>query len=225
MAAIGTEKVLSLLMKSQLPLDGHYLDNGVPWASESAVIAGIPQGSRSPFKMFIIGSSLYWFKANLTEMEPVTFAALVNAINVPISDGAGLYEATEVESALAEVMGYAISIDLSLAQIQDLKKGGFSINFGAYSSVSERISHATETTDYPTSWTLAANSGVNLLIAHNLTGRKISGVNVFEIDGSDERLLQPFKDAYAGITSNGMTVLIEGLAPTLLAIRIELMFN
>ena len=225
MAAIGTEKVLSLLMKSQLPLDGWYLNNGVEWDSEAEVLANVPLGSRSRRRLFVIGSSLYWFKPNLTEIEPVTFAALVNAIDIPISDGAGLYEATEVESALAEVMGYAISIDLTVAQLSRLKKGGFSINLGAYSSVSERISHAVETTDYPTSWTLAANSGVSLLITHNLTGRKISGVNVFEIDGSDERLLQPFKDAYAGISANGMTVLIEGLAPTLLAIRIELMFN
>jgi len=90
----------------------------------------------------------------------------------------------------------------------------------ASASVSGRISGAT----IPLGWVIAADSSVNLLVTHTLTGRKIAAVNVFEIDGSNERLSVPFMTAYSGVLSNGLTVLIEGLNPSPLALRIELIF-
>lgn len=101
------------------------------------------------------------------------------------------------------------------------------ISFGAYSSVAARVAGATVTTDYPTGWTLAVSSVTNLLITHTLTGRKLAGCNIFEIDGANERMLSLKETylAYTGILCNGLTVLIEGLAPTALAIRIELIFD
>ena len=38
----GTQKLIGLLMQTQRPLDEHYLNEGVAWADEAAVLAGIP---------------------------------------------------------------------------------------------------------------------------------------------------------------------------------------
>src|ERR1035437_554628 len=78
----------------------------------------------------------------------------------------------------------------------------------------------------PDGWTLAASDGTNLLITHTLTGHKIAFVNVFEIDGTKETWLSFDKGtAGSGFSSDGMTVLISGLAPAGLAVRIELIFD
>lgn len=79
----------------------------------------------------------------------------------------------------------------------------------------------------PIAWaTIAVNSTTNAMITHTLTGRKIGFVNVYEIDGANERLLSFDKGtAYTGILANGLTVLIEGIAPTTLPIRVELIFD
>ena len=207
---------------SQRPLNEWYLNNGVAWVDEAAVLAGIPSGSRSEFMFVNIAGVLYWFLADLTTLEAVTVSNLQDAEQVAIDDTGGLYDADNVEDALAEVMAYAVTVASSIPS--DITQTVYSIDLTAQTTVAARVVAATETTDYPTGWTLAANSTTNLLITHTLTGRKIAAVNVFEIDGSDERLLVPFDAAYSGILANGATVLIEGLAPTILAIRIELIF-
>ena len=99
------------------------------------------------------------------------------------------------------------------------------ITLPAAASVAARVAAASAPTNYPTGWTLAANSTVNLLITHTLTGKKIASVTVYEIDSPGERLLVPFGSAFTGVLGNATTVLIEGLAPTTLALRIELTFN
>jgi len=218
----GTEKVIGFKTMSQRPLNEWYLNNGVAWVDEAAVLAGIPSGSRSEFMFVNIAGVLYWFLADLTTLEAVTVSNLQDAEQVAIDDTGGLYDADNVEDALAEVMAYAVTVASSIPS--DITQTVYSIDLTAQTTVAARVVAATETTDYPTGWTLAANSTTNLLITHTLTGRKIAAVNVFEIDGSDERLLVPFDAAYSGILANGATVLIEGLAPTILAIRIELIF-
>jgi len=173
-----------------------------------------------------IDTELWWFKADLTTLEKVPIDAATTAENVAITDTSELYDATEVETAFAEIMN---KHNVLQEEVTEMGVGtlqtSFTINLTAQSSVAVRVAAATETIDYPTGWTLSANSSVNLLVTHNLTGRKVSFVNVFEIDGSNERLLQPFSSAYSGILVNGLTVLIEGLAPTLLAVRIEILTN
>jgi hypothetical protein len=223
--ATGTEKVIGFLMKSQRPLDEHYLNEGVAWADEAAVLAGIPSGSRSQYKIVNIAGVLYWFKSDLTTLEEVSVAMNQTAAEVDITDSGELYDATNVEDALAEVMSAHNTLAQEVEDMSGLSQTVFTINLSAQSTVASRVAAATETTDYPTGWVLAADSSVNLLITHTLTGRKIAGVNVFEIDGSDERLLKPFESAYSGVLGNGLTVKIEGFAPTLLAVRVELFFN
>jgi len=220
----GTEKSIGFLMKSQRPLNEWYLNDGVAWVDEAAVLAGIDIAYRHPGMPMKIGLYPYWFKDDKTTLERIPVAVIAAALDITITDAADIYTATNVEDALAEVMGYAMSLEIEIAALSNLKQNHYPINLGAYASVADRVSHATETTDYPTGWVLAA-SGVNLLVTHNLTGRKISSVNVFETDSGIERLCKPFSEAYAGISINGMVITIEGLNPEVLALRIELNFD
>ena len=221
--ATGTVRVIGNIMATQRPLDEHYLNEGAPWATTAAALAGIPSGSRSPGKPVNVAGVLYWFNTAMTDLVTVFSASTPTASDVAIVDSGGLYDATEVEAALAEVKAQADATDVAIAALGDgAIQVTYAIRLGAYSTVAARVAAATVTTDYPTGWTLAANSTVNLLVTHNLTGRKVAAVNVFEIDGANERLLKPFEAAYSGCLVNGLTVLIEGLAPTVLAIRIEI---
>lgn len=223
--ATGTQKVIGFLMMSQRPFDEHYLNEAVAWTSVEAAKAGIPLGSRSNGKFVKIGTTLHWFLADLTTLEPVTISSIQNAAGVSFADAGLLYDAINVEDALAEVMNKLNALAGSIGTAPTINKNVFPITFGAYSSVAARVSNAVVTTNYPTGWVLSASGGTNLSIVHNLTGRKLSTVNVWEIDGTTERLLPNFSSAYTGLTLTGSTIIIEGLAPTLLAIRISLLFE
>lgn len=223
--ATGTDCVIGKKMVSQRPLNEWYLNEAVAWADESEVLAGIPIGSRSPGMLLKIGTELWWFKDDLTTLEKIPFSGTTIASLINILDAASIYDSTNVEDALQEVMGELLSLETVVSNL-DGTQTTFRIDLNtASSSVAARVAGATETTDYPTGWTLAANSVYNLLVTHNLTGRKLSSINIFEIDGANERLLPGFGAAYSGVLCNGLTVLVEGLAPTDLAIRIELIFN
>jgi len=95
----------------------------------------------------------------------------------------------------------------------------------ASDDVDLRLVGLVEGTDFPTGWTLAADSLYNLKVTHNLTGRKCVAVKVWEIDGSTERLAKDFSDAYSGVSNTGLDVLIEGLDTIVLPLRIELIFS
>ena len=99
------------------------------------------------------------------------------------------------------------------------------ITMPAASSIAGRLAGMVAGTDYPLGWTLTASGSTDLLITHTLTGLKIATVTVYEIDTPGDRLLAPFSTAYTGVLGNTGTVLIEGLAPSLLALRMELTFN
>jgi len=226
----GTEKIIGFKMMTNRPLDEWYLNNGAPWATTTAALAGIPSGSRSPGQPVNVAGVLYWFNTAMTDLITVFSASTPTASAVAIVDTATLYTANEVEAALAEVMTAhnalaAVVVGFGTGTEQTAYRIDLTAQVAGSGQVAARVAAATETTDYPTGWTLGANATVNLLITHTLTGRKLSNVNVFEIDGANERLLTPFNSAFTGVLCNGLTVLIEGLAPTALALRIELIFD
>ena len=211
-------------MQTQRPLDEHYLNEGSDWADVATALAGIPSGSRSSGKLVMIAGVLYKFKSNLTELEIATGQTTL-ASAITIADSGVLYGAGNVEDALAEVKTQANALQTAVENLGTVGQTVYTVTLPASGTVAGRVSGAVSGTNYPTGWTLAADSSVNLLITHTLTGRKIASVNVFEINGSDERLLVPFSSAYTGVLNNGLTVKIEGIAPTTLALRIELFFN
>lgn len=98
------------------------------------------------------------------------------------------------------------------------------ITLPASSDIATRIAGAVEGTDYPTGWTLAADSAVNLLITHTLSGRTVAHISIFEVSGTSSRLAKPFSDAYTGIVgdTDDDTILIEGLDTLAVPLRIEI---
>jgi hypothetical protein len=224
--AIGTECLIGKKMMANLSLDAWYLNDGAVWATTAAALAGIPSGSRSPGQLVNVAGVLYWFNTAMTDLVTVFSASTPAASAVAITDTATLYTATEVEAALAEVMTAHNALGVTVSNFgTGTLQVPFKINLTAQSSVAARVAAATETTDYPTGWTIEASSVTNLLITHTLTGRHIAHVDIWETDGSKTRLVKPFGDAYSGIEEDGLTVLIEGLDTLVLALRIELLFD
>ena len=136
---------------------------------------------------------------------------------------------TSISSASTDAQ-YASAKDLydALVSIQDQTFVPYKILLSASADVATRISGGCDISlngDAITDWTITADSVYNLLITHTLAGRKIAFVNVFEIDGANERMIKPFEDAYAGIVSNGLAIKIEGLDTVALPLRIELIFD
>ena len=224
MATTGTPLVIGFIPATQRPIEEYYLNETVAWTDEAEALSGIPLESRSDGMTVKIGLVEYWFLADLTTLELKSNSNQQTAVEVPITDAGDLYDATEVETALQEVMSYANTIAADVAALAIIQQVVYTINFTEPDkSVAARVSHAIETEDYPTGWTLAANLTYNLLITHTLT-RKLAAVNIFEIDGTAQRLLVPFSSSFTGVLCDGYTILIEGIAPVDLAVRIELIF-
>ncbi|HEY5590693.1 MAG TPA: hypothetical protein VIK55_06705 [Paludibacter sp.] len=211
---IGAPIDIGFLSTTGRPIEEPYLDNAVAWESEVAVLAGIDEGSRYPFMQVVIGTTLYWFLADKTTLEPITLSSVQAAIDVAITDAADIYDAENVEDALAEVMGYAMALAavIEALPIPPISK---TITLPAGDSLTTRLADAVETTDYPTGWVLTAvgDNTMNLQIVHTLTGREVSSITVKVTDETGKRWLTPKRDAYSGIIENDETLIIEGLAP------------
>ena len=158
--------------------------------------------------------SVYVLKATGYSLVSDTLIAQIHApgsdtpdLTEYVTKAAGERLITEAEVLALSAMSSTISITLPGA-----------------SSILTRVSLAVEGVNYPTGWQIASLD-TTLEIDHTLTGKHIAGVNVFELDGYSERLLIPFNTAYSGVLIVGSSIYIEGLAPTDLSIRIELLFN
>lgn len=69
----GTPIAIGFFPGSQSPVDERYLNDGVSYASTSAVLANIPLISRHPYLIVNIAGVLYWFSdpSDLTVLTPV----------------------------------------------------------------------------------------------------------------------------------------------------------
>lgn len=141
--------------------------------------------------------------------------------------------ADDEEAVIADIQAFLYALVLTEENYTTVEKNKlaglhqdvYQLTLVSSASVSGRLSGLVEGTNYPAGWILAASSGTDLLITHNLTGQKLASVNVFEVDGANERLAIPFNTAFAGVVCNGSTVLIEGLDVEQVALRIELIFD
>jgi len=126
---------------------------------------------------------------------------------------------------VAKIVGSSLIADSEKTRLLGVKQNVYTLLLAASSDVATRLVGLVEGTDYPTGWVLSVDSGVNLLITHTLTGRKIASVNIWEVDGLNENLAKPFSDGYSQVVGNGLTVKIVGLDTLAVALRIELIFN
>jgi len=106
-----------------------------------------------------------------------------------------------------------------------LKTMVYSISLPAAANLTARIAGAVV---YPvgTSWTLTANSGVNLDIEHNL-GRRVASVSVFSVTGTQEQQLFNTAALNGVITSDSNNLRIQSLATSFAAkdLRIYIVFE
>lgn len=102
---------------------------------------------------------------------------------------------------------------------------GYTINLPNSGTVGGRCSGATETTDYPTGWILAAGSNPNdLEITHNLD-RIIAAANVFYVDGTEQILLMA-NLGYTGLSApDTNTLVLKGLSTKAFPLIVQLIFT
>jgi len=151
-------------------------------------------------------------KLNITSISGINTGDQ-DAVDVPIEDVDEYFTATDVEAALKELF----------EAIPDIPKNTFSIELPTSTTVQGRINGATEGTDYPTGWVLAASDTVDLQIVHNLD-RKIANVTIWEqtVDGYRQKYGNA---AFSGILEiDTDTLKIEALATVESPIRIQLTF-
>lgn len=226
---IGTPKEIGFYITSQTPdIDERSFKDGVPYASISDVLATLPLISRAKYLTVNIAGVEYWFSTD--ELDTLTIkntASSANAVDISITDSGDLFDATNVEDALAEVMGYAMSIDIALAAAVGsigAVPGQYSINLPAAATLADKIAAATAGVDYPTGWVLSATDSINLTITHNL-GKEIDHVTVKKVVGSVKTILRPYSTAYSEVKATSTNVLvIEGIDPTTTQTLIHLTF-
>jgi len=219
--ATGTQVVIGFFPASASPVDERYLNETVAWADEAAVLAGIPIGKRHDGLTVRIGVKDYNFLADLTTLVEKR-NTIQRAVDVPIDDTGDLFDATEVETALAEVKTLADANAAAIAALGTSKSNPYQILMPA-GNIATKIAGATFA---PTGWATIAQSGdYDAIITHTLTDRKVGFVNVFETDSGDRLLSFDKGTSYTGILGGATTVKIEGLAPTSLPIRVELIFD
>jgi hypothetical protein len=115
---------------------------------------------------------------------------------------------------------------VTLGQLTGLTKAVYSISLPYSTTIQGRINGATQGTDYPSTWSLAAASNqIDMVITHN-TGRRVAEVNVMSVVGTKEQLLRPFAGAYSGWeTDNVNTLTINSISTIPLPIRIYVIFE
>ena len=140
-----------------------------------------------------------------------------------IPDISGLNTGDQDLSGLVEKeTGKSLIADTEIARLLTIKSNPYQILMPA-GNIATKIAGATFA---PTGWATIAQSGdYDAVITHTLTGRKVGFVNVFETDSGDRLLSFDKGTAYTGILGGATTVKIEGLAPTSLPIRVELIFD
>lgn len=138
-----------------------------------------------------------------------------------------LYSQAEVDALLLnkvdKVTGESLIADAEKTRLLGVKVNPYQINLPA-GNITTKIAGATF---LPVGWATIAQSGdYDAIITHTLTGRKVGPVTVFETDSGYDVWLSAEKGmAYTGYKGNATTVKIEGLAPTTLPVRIELIFD
>lgn len=214
---IGTPVTQGFISTTGTPIEATRLNELTAWASTSAALAGIDVGSRSIGMTIVVVDTEYWFMPDVNTLVAKPTGS-TDAADIDITDAADYFTSTTVEGALQEVGSDLSTLSTAVGL---LKATTYKMNMPT-GNLATKVAGATFT---PTGWaTVAVDNSVNALVTHVLTGRKPVTVKVWEIDGS-ERLTKDFSDAYSGLLAGALTVNIEGINPTALALRVEFIFN
>lgn len=237
MSGIQTEvsRVITDLINNTL-VSGFYLNDGEPWADTAEVLATIDLAERTKYMIVNIMGVLYWFETDLSTLTEVIPSSSISDNSLALSKliqfaqytilyrrsaGTGNMEANTLTDLATDLGIDDILADILALQGQ-ISQNVFPIYLPAAGSVAGRLSGLVEGDDYPNGWTLAPSDSVNLYITHPTT-LKSGTITVYEEDSG--RMAKPFVDAYTGIVSGDGTILIEGLDPHSVPLRIVLVFE
>lgn len=222
----GTEKIIGFAMSTQRPLNELYLNEGVAWVSEAAVLAGIPSGKRSDGLTVKIGLVEYWFLADLTTLEIKSSSVTGDAGDIAIVDAGTFFTGDNVEDALQEAGAAIAAIDVTLVALTAISvQSEYRIILPTASTVAGRCVTPTE---LPTGWTVAAGAvDTDLVITHNLH-REICLISVMSTDsGTLEKSNLPIGSNYNNFKDDqyGNIITIQSLATVEKEITIHLIFG
>lgn len=206
----------------------HYLNDGVPYVDQAEVFADFPLEDRNVFDKVNVAGVDYWFKPDVLTLEPyVGSLALADGSITPpkFADmpAKTIYYNKENTVGIPQINTLEqLKIDLGINN-NNVKQTLYEIQMPAGNLVT-KVAGATFTDSV---WgTIVQSDDYDVVITHNLTGRDIAFVNVWENNNGKHRLLSFDKGtAYTTVESENNLVTIFGLAPTLLPIRIELIFK
>ena len=169
-----------------------------------------------------LGGGATWIRgAGVYEFADVLIGSGYAGASIKIKD------TVRVENV--QIKGVAAGVDDNDVVIMSQISGTsatYSISLPYQTTVQARVNGATEGTDYPTGWELAAGTNsIDLEITHGL-GRRVANINICTVSGTAEQLLRPFAGAYSGWqTTDENTLLINSLATTPLPLKIYIIFE
>lgn len=206
----------------------YYLNDGVPYVNEAEVLANFPLADRNTFDKVNINGVDYWFTPDTLTLAPyVGSLALGDGSITPpkFADmpAKTIYYNKENTPGSPQINTLEqLKLDLGINN-NNVKQTLYEILMPAGDLVT-KVAGATFT---DSEWgSIIQSDDYDVIITHNLTGRDIAFVNVWENNNGKHRLLSFDKGtAYTAIESENNLVTIFGLAPTLLPIRIELIFK
>lgn len=184
---------------------------------EKFVASSIADGSITLAKMADVATATVFYRktAGTGAPEVQTLATLKTDLGIDA-----------LETGKVDVVaGYGLISDAERALIGAAKQVVFTLTLPNAVSVAARVALMVETTDYPTGWTVEADTNpIDLKITHGLE-RRIVDATVYSVDGTAERKLYG-NSAYSGIYAPTNEILIiESLATIGSDIVLHLIFS
>ena len=193
--------------------DIDFVDNYMKFYNSSGIIDSVYFEYSSSIDTFLVEGDSIKLKLADTNAEYLNINFLTSKLDTVTTDNTITGRGTQ-ESPLS------INPDIISASMQTV----YTLTLPYSSTVAGRVAAATEGTDYPTGWSLAAGSSpIDIDITHGLN-RRIAYVSVWAITGTQEQQL--FNTAaYNGlITPDSNSLRIQSLATIAKAIKIYIVF-
>jgi len=185
----------------------YYLNNGSPWASQAAVLAGFPFESRNQFDTVNIMGVEYWFLADKVTLvnkfgSVVLTDGSVTTIKMSeVPSGSIMYRRSNENGPWEVSTLVQLKDDLNIPAISDATNNirVMRLNYP------DRIADAT----LPVDWEIAM-VGQNLIVTHNMD-KRVANVSILQVDGTTERVLQGNKAFSGWYTGDTNSLTIESL--------------
>jgi hypothetical protein len=169
--------------------------------SDTVLIDSVYLDYTQSIDTFLISGDSVYLKISGDELKYLDISSLTSKLDT-VAHGSNLSGQGTADDPL----------ELDSTIIASIMKSVYSITLPSSTTVAGRCSGAVEGTDYPSGWTIEADSNpVDLKVTHGLN-RRVASVTVFSSQGEEQRQLFG-NAAYSGVLTQSDTVLVvESLA-------------